>query len=192
MKKMIKLSFVVLVAVIITAGCGGQVNSERNGAAASDSRQDYNESNLSPTKDPKKETKTVKRMVTFYFVDKELLEMHKVEKEIEAKTEEDLLKAALEIWIKGPDNEELTNLVPPGTIIEYAKEVNGVAHISFSREIKNANLGSSGEDFLLNQLALITKQFGYESTQILVEGQKEESLLGHIYTLDPIKAREPK
>lgn len=196
----VKWAAVALAALMITAGCSKAEpepsvtptetpsNSQQD---PNEVKPDPNEANVDPNETPKEEDQLIKKTVTLFFSDKDLMEMFGVETEIKADTEEDLPKAALEAWMKGSNKEELTNLVPPEVVVEYVKSENGVAHVSFSKEILSANLGSSGEIMLVEQITLIMKQFGYDSTQILVEGKAVESLLGHVTTDKPITAPNP-
>lgn len=148
------------------------------------------EEDLSPV--PDEPEQTVTKTVTLFFADDDLMNMYRVEREIEAEREEDLPKKALEAWMEGPKQEGLTNLVPPETVVEKVDIRDGVAYVSFSKEIRNANLGSGGEMFLIDQIILIMEQFGADATQILVEGQVEESILGHVTTNEPISAPDPE
>lgn len=195
-----KLLTVALAAAMITAGCakGEPEPSQTPTEPPSNSQQDANgsqpdpnESNVDPNETPKDEEKQIKKKVTLFFADKDLMDTFGVETEIKADSEQDLPKAALEAWMKGSNKEELTNLVPPEVVVEYVKSENGVAQVSFSKEILNANLGSSGEIMMVEQITLVMKQFGYDSTQILVEGKAVESLLGHVTTDKPITAPNP-
>lgn len=49
----------------------------------------------------------------------------------------------------------------------------------------HANVGSTGELFILDQLALILQQFDAQKVQILVDGAKVETLYGHIKVEEP-------
>lgn len=194
MKTLFKLPFIVLIIVMLAVGCApgnaGQ-DAANQGAGQDAANQDAGKQTTETDLPPKQETSVQKQTVSLYFSDKELMKTYRTEKDIEAENEADLPKAALEAWIAGPENEKLTGLVPPGVVVENVKAENGVAEVSFSKEIKNANLGSTGEMLMLNQITLIMKQFGYDATQVLVEGQKEESLLGHVDTRAPLKAEDP-
>ncbi|WP_010272358.1 GerMN domain-containing protein [Paenibacillus senegalensis] len=190
--------------MMITAGCGqpaqtappsnptqggspstSQPPNDPNNTGENNSENEPAENN-EDTIDPNEASDKVTETVTLYFTDTDLMNNYSVEREVSAESAEDLPKAALEAWMAGPDHEGLGNLVPPGVVVEYVKGEGGIAEVSFSSELKNANLGSSGEMFLLEQIALIMKQFGYDSTQILIEGEIEESLLGHVTTSEPI------
>jgi len=137
---------------------------------------------------PQKITKTI----ALYYADKDLNTQFRVKTEIAADTEADLPKAALDVWMKGPKQPELANLVPPGVVVESVEIKEGIAYVSFSSELKNANLGSGGELYLLDQVALIMKEFGYAETQILIEGNVEETLLGHVSIDIPLVPSDPE
>jgi spore germination protein GerM len=122
------------------------------------------------------------------------LTIYRIEKLIEYSKEEDLPKLALSEWLNGPgaNFEELGSTVPSDVTVEYMNFKDDIAYVSFSKELKNANLGSSGEAALLEQIAMILQQFGYNETQILVEGEVLDTLLGHMDTSKPIKANKPE
>jgi len=185
-KKLLTLMMIMLAGLVILSGCGKEegnisIDNQQN-------EQSANDTDLSPTPDENSE----KLQVVLYFSDNDLMNTYRVKKEINVKEEDQTAKAALEAWVKGPEHEELTGLVNPDVIIEYVEEVDGVAHVSFSKEIKESNLGSSGELMFAEQIAMIMQQFGFEQTQILVEGRVEETILGHLYTGEPIAAKEPE
>lgn len=178
--------------VMIAAGCA-LTNAGAPEEPDPDPAGSITESDLSPV--PEQPPAKIKETVTLYFADRDLMDMFRVEREIEAEHQEDLPKAALESWMEGPtpdEQEGLTNLAPPDVVIEKIEYKDDMAYISFSKEIRNANLGSGGEMFLIEQIALIMQQFGYTATQILVEGEIEESILGHVTTNEPIPAPDPE
>ncbi|GIP34347.1 GerMN domain-containing protein [Paenibacillus sp. J2TS4] len=193
--KWMKLALATACAAVIATGCaqGGKTPEPGNAAPVPSQQpnnpEENNETNIAPK--PNEDKEVVKKTVTLYFADKDLMEIFAVDREVEAEEEQNLPLAALESWISGPKNDKLGNLVPPGVLVEYVKDENGVAQVSFSKELKNANLGSGGEMFLLDQITLTMKQFGYDSTQILIEGEKDESLLGHVTTSEPLPAGDP-
>jgi len=153
-----------------------------------ESRNEINKRNLSPIPDKKEEI----YQVVLYFADNDLTNTYRIRKEVKARRENQLPKAALEEWIRGPEHEELKGIIPADVIIEYVEDINGIAHVSFSRDIRNSNLGSSGELIFAEQLAMIMQQFGFSKTQILIEGRVSESLFGSLYIGDPIAANDPE
>ncbi|MFV8827322.1 GerMN domain-containing protein [Alkalihalobacterium sp. APHAB7] len=128
--------------------------------------------------------------VELYFADTQVEEMYKVETTVEAAKDEVSVKT-LEAWIAGPSNQELVSLIPSNVKVDYVTEIDGVAHVSFSKEFLETNVGSGPEQMLLQQVALLMKQFGYNETQILIEGEIREMLFGHIDTNVPIQAMDP-
>ena len=196
MKKIIALILMAIVSMSLLS-CGkkevqdnnknGVVN-EPNSLQENNKDNTVNEGNLSPTPTNEKITEEV----VLYFSDSDLMGTYRIKETIVADSYEDLPKAAVEAWIKGTSYEGLNSIMKPSVRIEYVEDVEGVAHISFSKDIKETNLGSTGELMLVEQLSMIMEQFGYEQTQILIEGQVEESLLGHLYIADPITANDPE
>ncbi len=117
--------------------------------------------------------------IVLVFADKELMDNYKETRKIKYTKEEDLPKLALEEWKKGPVNTKLQSIVPKDVTIQSIKKQNNGAIVSFSSEIKNANLGSTGEDFLLQQVATILSQFDYKNTKFLIDEKEVETILGH-------------
>jgi hypothetical protein len=146
------------------------------------------ETNLAPTPEEKSET----HQVVLYFSDNDLMDTYRIKKEISVRKGENVAKSALEAWVNGPEHEELSGLIDSDVIIEYVEDIDGIAHVSFSKEIRESNLGSSGELMFAEQIAMVMQQFGFDRTQILVEGRVGETLLGHLYTGDPIVANAPE
>lgn len=119
------------------------------------------------------------------------MDMYGEKREIEARTEDALPKAALETWIEGPIHEQLKTLLPKDVAVLDATIEGDTATVDFSQEIENANLGSGGEMFVVEQIALTMLQFGAPKTQILIEGQVEETLAGHVTICGPVEAPDP-
>lgn len=199
MNKRMILSLLLAAVMIVAAGCSKTEAQQPIEPTATQTpaatNQGLNENEIAPATpaatDTPAETKVAKK-VTFFFVDKELMGMYRVPVEITADTEADLPKAALQAWMKGPTSEKLNNLVPPQVVVESLEVKDGIAYVSFSKELKNANLGSGGESYLIDQIAQIMKQFGGDKTQILIEGQMEETLLGHVTTNEPVLPSDPE
>jgi len=197
MNKHILLTLMLAIVMVFAAGCGVKnvtppvsEPTESEQSAATD--QGAVENDIAPVPDSTENAAMVKETYTFFFADKELMGMYRVAQEVEAATKEDLPLAALKLWMKGPDNEKLSNLIPPEVVVESLEFKDGLAYVSFSSELKNANLGSTGELYFIDQIAQLMKQFGYDQTQILIEGQMEESILGHVTTNIPISPTDPE
>jgi len=99
-------------------------------------------------------------------------------------------KAALEELLKTNKNEKgpAKYLIPPGTRLLGLKIENGTAYADFNSAIKaNFNGGSMNEALLVNAIVHTLTQFGdVKKVQIMVDGEKIESLGGHIEISQPI------
>lgn len=136
-------------------------------------------------------TETVTAPVWLYFSDNQLLEIYRTEVVLTASSEQDLPVAALKKWIEGPESEDFYSLVSASTQVYSVEEIDGTAVISLSDDVLDSNFGSSAEQFLTEQMAMIMQQFGYEQTKILVEGKEVNTLFGHVDTSMPIEAGSP-
>lgn len=134
-----------------------------------------------------------KRSVVLYFSDDELMGIYKVNREIEYEDESEIIQKTLDEWLRGPESSQssLVSLIPDGTTLQFVEAKDGIAYVSFSEKIMEANLGSTGEAAITDQVAMIMHQFGYEATQILIDGNVVETLLGHMYLSEPIEAQIP-
>lgn len=197
MKKRMWLPLVLAVAMVAAAGCAGQeaappVSDPAGSDPSAATGGAATENDIAPAPDQDAAENAVKKTVTFLYADKELMAMYRVDQEVEAASEEELPLAALKLWLEGPEHEKLQSLVPPDVVIESLEFQDDLAVVSFSSELKNANLGSTGEVYLIDQIAQLMNEFGYGQTQILIEGKKEESILGHISTDVPITPVDPE
>ncbi|SDZ12539.1 Sporulation and spore germination [Evansella caseinilytica] len=129
--------------------------------------------------------------LVLYFADDQLMETYRVETGVSVTVDEAGAKQAFELWLAGPDHEDLVSLLPEATKVQSVTFKDNVAYVSFSADILEANLGSTGELMVTEQMALISEQFGYDKTQILVEGEVPESFLGHMDVSDPVPAEDP-
>ncbi len=128
--------------------------------------------------------------IYLYFSDHDLMNVYRVEtKDSFTKNEEGILKA-LQLWADGPKQEGLHSLLPEGVLVQTVENKNGIAYISFSNELSTANLGSTGEGMLVEQIAMIVKQFGYDEVFILINGEVIDSLLGHLDWSEPFKVEK--
>ncbi|MDE5412561.1 GerMN domain-containing protein [Alkalihalobacterium chitinilyticum] len=212
MKKSLQLLLVSILTALVLTACGqgeGPVEPEESGSGID---SDHNEELIEQeeiaaeeevvvepvTEDQETNDEETTEAVTeetfhpveLYFADTQVEDMYKVETTVEAAKDEVSVKT-LEAWIAGPSNQELVSLVPSTVKVDYVTEVDGVAHVSFSKEFLETNVGSGPEQMLLQQVALLMKQFGYNETQILIEGEIRDMLFGHIDTNVPIQAMDP-
>lgn len=184
----------LLFLVILLAGCTANStphDPENNQNEAEDGVKDE-QLNPNDNEASDEETGQITQDVTLYFSDEQLMNIYKVEKEITVESEADLPKTTLQEWIAGPDIEGLQSILPVGVKLYSVTIEDKVATVDFSKEIMDANLGSTGEMFLFDQIALTMKQFGADSIQLLVEGKIESTLFGHISADRPYSAPDPE
>lgn len=129
--------------------------------------------------------------VTLYFADDQLLEIYRVPSDVSVSINESGALEAMELWLEGPSHDGLVNLLPEDVAVQSVEFRDDIAYVSFSNEIYEANLGSSGEGMLTEQVALMMEQFGYPSTMILVDEEEVGEFLGHMDLSEPIRAENP-
>ena len=141
-------------------------------------------SNEEPT-DPASEI-AILDVINLYFSDNDLMDIYRVEVGTQHTKDEEGIQSALQLWVKGPKQEGLQGLVPEGVIVQTVEERDGLLYVSFSNELLEANLGSTGEAMLATQITMIVKQFGYDKVFVLIEGEVIDSLLGHLDWNEPL------
>lgn len=134
-----------------------------------------------------------RQTVVLFFPDRQLLNLYREKQEISFQTKQELPAKALEAWIKGPKAKRLTGILPADVKVEYVKDVgNGRAEVSFSKEMKNWNHGSTEESMLANAVPLILQSFGFEEAVVLVEGKPDEIVFSHMGAGRPFRAGNPE
>lgn len=192
-----KITFMMLLilSVFVISACGQGESSVNTTAQTNDSNSNQNENvsgnNNSDSKaedivDNKKE----KQSIELYFSDELVEQNFRIVKEIEA-SEDNLFVKTLEEWVKGPNHDQLASLIPETVKVLSVEIEDSTAFVSFSSEFLDATVGSGVEELLLQQIALIMNQFGFNQTQILIEGQIVDELFGHFVTTEPIEAENP-
>lgn len=100
-------------------------------------------------------------------------------------------QAALDVvnqLIMGPDQKDLSSLLPQGTKVLGCKVENGICTIDFSKEVRRFSFGATEELALVNLLTLsLTELKGIERLSFRVEGKEVYTLGGHISVEKPIQ-----
>ncbi|TVP88001.1 MAG: hypothetical protein EA344_01100 [Alkalicoccus sp.] len=125
-----------------------------------------------------------------YFSDDQLLETFRVEAD-PVTMDESGAEEAMDLWAEGPDDENLYGLFPAEAAVQYVELDGDLANVSLSPEVQNANLGSSGEALMTEQIAMMMEQFGASQTMILIDGNETEEFLGHMSLTEPVEADSP-
>lgn len=207
MKKRLSISLLTLFLLFLTA-CGqgeSQVEQEEplisgndTEDVASEQTEEGTENEAPAEESSEEELNTEKsaveesesKTIHLFFSDDQVMDMYFVERSVESDKEQPL-QEALELWIAGPTEEGLVSLVPEETTIQSVEIIDGTAHVSFSENILEAQVGSGTEEMLFQQVALIMEQFGYPQTQLLIDGEVRPQFFGHIDTSQPIVADSP-
>jgi len=148
-----------------------------------------------PTAEKESEESNVSQDFTLYFSDNQAMYLIAENRAVEVPKNADqvfLLETAVKQLIAGPKNQDLTATLPPETRLLSVKVDNGTAIVDFSQELQTKHWGgSTGEIMSLGSLTNTLTEFqGIQSVQILLEGQKIDSLLGHMDTSSPLQRDE--
>lgn len=170
------LSVAVLVLALVgpVAGCGwGSKDTPATGTAEK------------PPQPPAPRETKVK--VTLYFGDEQALYLLPEDREVTT-AGEPLPEVVVRELIKGPRLAGHRRTIPEGTVLRGVEVRDGVAYVDFSREFQTRHWGgTAGEAFTLysvvNSLARLE---GIEKVQFLLEGEVQESILGHADTGGPL------
>ena len=158
-------------------------------ACSQNTNESPNSNNADNNGETQQEEQTETETVILYYSDNELMNIYKINAEIQVESEKQLEQAAIDAWIAGPESDGLTSLLPSGTTAEFVRSEEGTAYVSFSEQIRSATVGSGGEAAIVDQITMLMEQFGYDRTQILVEGEVVSELLGHMTYDEPFEAR---
>ena len=133
---------------------------------------------------PQKETELVK----LYFADEEAMYLKPEVREIPLDGKP-LAEAVVEELIKGPETEELNATIPPEATLVSLQVIDDVAYVNFSKELQTKHWGgASGETMTVYSIVNTLADLGedIEKVQILVEGEKPETLAGHMELTEPV------
>jgi len=170
----------VLIIALLAAGCRQPLgNSDQGSPEPGDT--------VVP---PEPQGETVE--LTLYFANSEYiqtgnadLEKLLVEERQVTLTNKSAAETAVEELIKGPGDEEMAVVIPPRIKLIDVEVAEGTAYVNFSGSGMNG--GSLEESLLVGSVIMtLTGLENIDAVQFLVDGQKTESLMGHIYTMEPI------
>ncbi|KNZ68325.1 Lipoprotein LpqB, GerMN domain-containing protein [Thermincola ferriacetica] len=103
---------------------------------------------------------------------------------------EGIARAALEELIKGPrKGDGLQRTIPSGTKLKDINIENGLCTVDFSKELRDNHWGgSTGELLTVYSIVDVLTQFPtVEKVQILIDGQKVDTLAGHMDLSKPFE-----
>lgn len=167
--------FLFAFVLVLPTGCGK--------STAKSPQQEPGKSSSIPAQDEKKET------VTLYFSDSQAQYLNPEDRVITRSNNESLEEAVLRELIKGPESAGLQRTIPQETRILSVSVVNGVAEVNFSNEFRSKHWGgSAGETMTLYSVVnTLAKLPSITSVQFMIDGNKMDTLAGHIEAVKPLK-----
>lgn len=129
-----------------------------------------------------------KETVKLYFSDDEAMYLKPEIRQITVQGEM-LAEVVIKELIAGPQQENLYQTIPAETKLISFKVADGVAYVNFSKDIQVKHPGgSTGEYMTVYSIVntLVDLNTGIQKVQILVEGEKQETLVGHLSTFGPL------
>lgn len=179
MQKRFLLFGVIILVVAFLAGCLGQSKQDN----------DTNEQPQTKTKQQNEETPPEETVeFTVYFSDNEAMYL-KGEKRTVPKNNRPVAELMIEELIKGPKSQDLMPTIPEGTKLLSLEVKKKIAIVNFSKEIQtNHPGGTTGESMTVYSIVhTLTQLPDIEAVKFLVEGEEQEAIWGHLYTLEPIE-----
>ncbi|MDD3363612.1 MAG: GerMN domain-containing protein [Syntrophomonas sp.] len=134
--------------------------------------------------------------ITLYFSDDQAMYLLPESREIkiqkDTKTETSIAEAIVNELIAGPTDTKLRATIPKETKLRSFKIIDQIAYVDFSEEIRrNHPGGSSGESMTLNSIVnSLTELTGIKKVQIMINGEKVDTLVGHEDLSQPLSRNE--
>ena len=175
------VAMLMVVIFMITAGCDQKEKAEVESSSKSVETEQGS---------AKKENK-VEKKIKVYFANEDATGLVAREKESKEITD-DKYTVAIKMLIEGTTEKGTVSMIPPKTKVRGIKIENGIAYVNFSQElIKKFNGGSAGEIMLVGSIVNTLTEFPeIKAVQIMVEGEKVETIAGHMDTSEPLKRFE--
>ena len=186
--KDILLTGMILAAAVMTAGCGtpgerGTVNGTSSSVTAGTGTSAGEVSSSSPAK--KEAAKTMQ--IKVYYPDDQGMKLIAVRLTI-SQTGGDKYKAAMKALLEGTKEKGQTNIIPRQTKLQSVSVRGDTAYVDFSRDlVRHFTGGSTGEEMLVGSVVNTMTGFSeIRKVQILIDGEKVETLAGHMDLSAPL------
>ena len=135
----------------------------------------------------------VEKEIVLYFSDENAMYLSPENRTIKTTTEKKTLyKDTLEELIKGPNKEKLNRTIPEGVKILKLNIKNNILEINFNKALRENHWGgSTGEQMTVYSIVNTLTEFeDIKEIKFLIEGQKVESLVGHLDLTEPLERNE--
>ncbi|NLB53491.1 MAG: GerMN domain-containing protein [Syntrophomonadaceae bacterium] len=174
-KKRLSLFVLILLVFLLTAaGCMGQSGdgSEKTPGSAAEN------------------TATIDQKITLYFSDDQAMYLKPETRTVtveKARQEEQTRMAVIDELIKGPEDSNLYQTIPPETKLLGIQIKDKIAYVDFSEEIRTKHWGgSTGEIMTMGSIVnSLTELEGIEKVLVLIEGETQDTLVGHLDISEP-------
>lgn len=167
----------ILLLIVLVSGCS--------------SSQDSDQSSNNPPSPSQDETTFRTQEIVLYFGDDQAMYLVPEKRTIKVPETADKLPtgAIINELIEGPNDESLRPTIPKETKLLSVKIEDKTAYVDFSEEIRTKHWGgSAGETMTITSIVnSLTELDGIDKVQILIAGEKQDSLVGHWYIGDPIE-----
>ncbi|MGI6452125.1 MAG: GerMN domain-containing protein [Syntrophomonadaceae bacterium] len=180
MKKLIYILFCLIIwTCLFGTGCQGNTSSSEN----------------PPLTPDKNEQEMIKQEVVLYFGDDQAMYLIPEKRTISHKkdaTTADIAALILKEIVAGPQSETLRRTIPPEARLLNVKVEGKIAYADFTKEIITMHWGgSAGETMTITSIVnSLTELPEIDKVQILIEGEAQDSLVGHWYIREPIERNE--
>lgn len=191
MKKFISL--LLIVVLLLSLGACTAKKEPNDNVNIEEPDDNVNEANKDNDEvvDPTPETES--KEVTLYFANKEYIEtgnedLEKLipEKRVIEYGDISLEEAIVEELIKGPEGENLSSPIPSTAQLLSVELSEDTVYVNFAGEGMYG--GSLQESFTINQIvASLLELDGVHKVQFLIDGEKTDSLMGHLEIEEPFE-----
>ena len=173
MKKWRVLLIALMVAVVWVSGCNSDTQPQQR-------------------PEDQAESKSEEEMTfTLYYADQEIMDLITEERTVTVPADKHPVQAALEELGRSPANPDAIVMFPAETEVKNVTVTDDLITIDFNSNLQNNFYGgSSSEALLLNGIVnTVTDIEGYadHKIQILIEGEKVETIGGHIAVDEPLE-----
>jgi germination protein M len=133
------------------------------------------------------EPKETSESITLYFGDQEAMYLVPEVRQV-VKGNQTLEEVVIAELIEGPSQSDLFQTVPKEAKLISIEVVDSVAYVNFNQDFQSKHWGgSTGEAMTLYSITnSLAKLPGIDQVQFLLEGKKQEAILGHSDTSEPI------
>ncbi|MTI80610.1 MAG: GerMN domain-containing protein [Firmicutes bacterium] len=183
-----KLSLLITVMLatlmLVMVGCGGNETPEEQ-----NNNQQQEQTGANSNEEQPAESNDVE--LTLYFSDDQAMYLVPEKRTTTVKDNDSATigKAAIEALVEGPQQEDHVKTIPDGTEVLSLKVEDGTATVDLNKAFKENHWGgTAGERHTLYSIVnTLAKNIDVKDVQLTIEGEVQESILGHSITSEPLE-----